>query len=304
MILSDQLIVLSKHNQSLLNGFLYYLKVEKGLAANTLISYKKDVQDCLLYVDKKAEDIVAGDLIDFFVNLQETGLSSASIARKRSALKVFFDFLQQEEYDLSMKFEDVPSIKYSQKLPDTLSEDEMLTLLDSIPTEDALGWRNKAMLELMYACGLRISETINLSVHDVFWQDQFVRVLGKGSKQRVVPIAEQSLGFLQFYHNHARPKLRKTNVTDFLFLNRFGKKLSRMGVWKIIEKQTLICGIKKHVSPHTFRHSFATHLLEAGANLRVVQMLLGHASINTTQIYTNIDNKFIIKEHKLHHPRG
>ncbi|MCF7794470.1 MAG: tyrosine recombinase XerD [Candidatus Cloacimonetes bacterium] len=295
---------LSKHNQSLLNSFLYYIKVEKGLSENSVESYHRDVQDCLFYLDKKVEDIKANDVIDFFVNLQEMGLSSSSIARKRSAIKVFFDYLSQEEFDTKMNFNEVPTIKYTQKLPDVLSQKEMLKLLDSIPTEDALGWRNKAMLELMYACGLRISEIINLSIHEVYWEEQVVRVMGKGSKQRAVPIADQSLEFLKYYYKNARPKLRKINLTDIMFLNRFGRKLSRMGVWKMIEKLTLQCGIKKHVSPHTFRHSFATHLLEAGANLRVVQMLLGHSSINTTQIYTNIDNKFIMKEHKLYHPRG
>ncbi len=294
----------SSHNESLLNGFLYYIKVEKGLALNSLESYYRDVQDCLFYLDKPAEKITVQDLIDFFVKLQEMGISSSSIARKRSAIKAFFDFLSQEDHDLSLVFDEVPTIKYSQKLPDVLTQREMLKFLDSIPTDDPIGWRNKAMLELMYASGLRISETINLSIHDVYWQESVVRVLGKGSKQRLVPIAAQSFDFLQNYRQQARPKLRRTNLTDILFLNRFGRKISRMGVWKIIEKLSLECSIKKHISPHTLRHSFATHLLEAGANLRAVQILLGHASINTTQIYTNIDNRFICKEHRLYHPRN
>ncbi|HPR18813.1 MAG TPA: site-specific tyrosine recombinase [Candidatus Cloacimonadota bacterium] len=296
--------VLSAHNQSLLNGFLYFIKVEKGLSANSRSSYQRDILDCLLYLDKKVEEIDSHDIIDFFVNLQEAGLSSTSIARKRSALKSFFDYLAEENIVLKLKFDDVPAIKYAQRLPDVISKDEMLGLLDSIKTDDPIGWRNKAMLELMYASGLRISETINLTLHDVYWDEKVVRVLGKGSKQRLVPIAEKSFDFLLDYKNHARPALRKTELTDVLFLNRFGKKLSRMGAWKIIEKISLEFGLKKHISPHTFRHSFATHLLEAGVNLRIVQIMLGHASINTTQIYTNIDNRYIKKEHKLHHPRG
>ena len=195
-------------------------------------------------------------------------------------------------------------MKYTQKLPDVLSVNEMLKLLESISTTTPIGLRNKAMLELMYASGLRISETINLSIHDFIWDERIVRVLGKGSKQRVVPIAESSFEFILQYREKGRSQLKKTSETDIFFLNRFGRKLSRMGVWKQIVKISMECGIKKHVSPHTFRHSFATHLLEAGANLRVVQMLLGHASINTTQIYTNIDSSFIRKEHKLYHPRG
>ena len=180
----------------------------------------------------------------------------------------------------------------------------MFKLLESIPTDNAQGLRNKAMLELMYASGLRISETIDLSIHDIFWEEQMVRVMGKGSKQRIVPVAEKSLDFMKKYNREGRPQLKKEKNTDHFFLNRFGNKISRMGVWKIIDKLCTEAGIRKHVSPHTFRHSFATHLLEAGANLRVVQMLLGHVSINTTQIYTNIDRKFIIEEHRLHHPRG
>ena len=296
--------LLNPHNQSLLNNFRYYMKVEKGLSANTLESYSRDVLDCLIYLNNNADSIRADDVVDFFVSLQEMGLSSSSIARKRSALSSFFKYLQDENLALKINFEDVPPIKYSQKLPDILSVNEMIKLLDSISTDDALGLRNKAMLELMYASGLRISETINLSIHDFFWSDKLVRVLGKGSKQRILPIAEQSFDFVLNYKNSGRTALKKTVETDIFFLNRFGKKLSRMGVWKLIEKLSLEGGIKKHISPHTFRHSFATHLLEAGANLRVVQMLLGHASINTTQIYTNIDSRFIRKEYRLHHPKG
>lgn len=294
---------LAKRNQSLLNGFLYYAKVEKGLSENSVESYHRDVLDCLLYINKPAEKITAADLIDFLVNLQELGLSASSIARKRSALKSFYNFLAEEDLSLELNFKEVPNVKYTQKIPDVLSRDKMLNFLDSIPTETALDWRNKAMLELMYACGLRISETINLSVHDVYWQEKVIRVMGKGSKQRLVPIAAKSMEFLDYYYQHSRSKLRKTNLTDILFLNRFGKKISRMGVWKVIEKLSLEYGIKKHISPHTFRHCFATHLLEAGANLRVVQMLLGHSSINTTQIYTNIDRNFIKKEYNLYHPK-
>lgn len=296
--------ILSVHNESLLNSFLFFLKVEKGLSENSRESYQRDISDCLQFLDKDAQTIEAKDVIDFFIKLQETGLSAASIARKRSALKSFFDFLRSEEYKPALNFDEIPKIKYHHSLPDVLSVTEMQKLLDSIPTSDALGWRNKAMLELMYASGLRISETINLSVHDIDWQEKIVRVSGKGNKQRIVPIADMSFDFLHRYYRDFRDQLRKIKVTDILFLNKSGNRLSRMGVWKIIEKLSLDCGLKKHVSPHTFRHSFATHILEAGANLRVVQMLLGHSSINTTQIYTNIDRQYIIKEHKLYHPRG
>lgn len=293
-----------QHNLAYLNSFRYHLKVEKGLSVNSIDSYISDLKDLLGYCNKQVEDLEAKDIIDYFVSLQYLGLENSSIARKRSSLKALVKFLDEEEIELKLDFSQVPTIKYSQKLPDILSLREMLKLLDSIDVSTPLGSRNKAMLELMYASGLRISEVIELTVHDIIWDESLVRVMGKGSKQRIVPIAEESLGYIKHYFQLDRSKILKEKQNGYLFLNRFGNKLSRMGIWKILDKQVLIAGIKKHISPHTMRHSFATHLLEAGANLRVVQLLLGHTSINTTQIYTNIDNRFIIKEHKLYHPRS
>jgi len=294
---------LSPHNQAYLNGFHYHLKVEKGLSENSLTSYEHDLFDFLNFLSKNAEEIVSADVINYFVGLQEIGLTASSIARKRSAVRTFYKFLEDEEVEILLRLDDIPTVKYSQKLPDVLSVKEMMRFLDGIPVDNPLGMRNKAMFELMYASGLRISETIDLTIHNIYWQEKIVNIMGKGGKQRIVPVAEKSLEFVEKYFHSARTELLKDKESDILFLNRFGRKMSRMGVWKIIEKLSLLTGIKKHISPHTFRHSFATHLLEAGANLRVVQMLLGHASINTTQIYTNIDRSFIIKEHRLYHPR-
>jgi integrase/recombinase XerD len=295
---------LSQHNRALLQNYQYHLKVEKGLSENSIESYENDISNLLTQVEKDIEKITNKDIINFFVTLQEIGLTNSTISRKRSSIRSFLKFLIEEEIEISTDVDDIPSIKPSQRLPDVLSVKQMLKLLDSIPTKKPTDIRNKAMLELMYATGIRISETINLSMHDVYWDDKVVRVLGKGGKQRVVPIAKKSLNYLKEYFDTARSLLRKDKSTDILFLNRFGNKLSRMGVWKVIDKLTQEAGISKHVSPHTFRHSFATHLLEAGANLRVVQMLLGHSSINTTQIYINIDNTFIMQEHRLYHPRN
>ena len=295
---------LSKHNRALLQNYQFHLKVEKGLSINSIESYENDICNLLTQTDKDIEKFTNKDVTDFFVTLQELGLTNSTIARKRSSIRSFLKFLIEEDIEISADVDDIPSIKPSQRLPDVLSVRQMLKLLDSIPNKKPTDMRNKAMLELMYATGVRISEAINLSMHDVYWDDKVIRVLGKGGKQRVVPIAQESLNFLADYFNSARSILRKDRNTDTLFLNRFGNKLSRMGVWKVIDKITNNAGISKHVSPHTFRHSFATHLLEAGANLRVVQMLLGHSSINTTQIYINIDNTFIMQEHRLYHPRG
>ena len=295
---------LSPHNLAHLNSFQYHLKVEKGLSTNSVENYVRDVRDLLIFLQKNSETIHSSGITNYFVNLQELGISNSSAARKRSSIRSYFKFLKEEEIKVSLNIDDIPRIRYSQKLPDVLTVREMLRLLDGIQTESVIGKRNKAMLELMYACGLRITETINLTIHDIFWDENLIRIMGKGGKQRIVPIARHSLDFVTGYKNNARKILKKEKDTDILFLNRFGNKLSRMGVWKIIDKLTITMGIQKHVSPHTFRHSFATHLLEAGANLRIVQMLLGHASINTTQIYTNIDTNFIVKEHKLYHPRS
>lgn len=295
---------LSKHNRAQLQNYQYHLKVEKGLSKNSIESYENDICNLLSEVEKDIEKITNKDIINFFVTLQGIGLTNSTIARKRSSIRSFLKFLIEEEVEISADADDIPSIKSSQRLPDVLSVKQMIKLLDSIPTEKPTEMRNKAMLELMYATGIRISETIDLSMHDVYWDDKLVRVMGKGGKQRVVPIAQVSMNYLKEYFDSARSLLRKDKNTDILFLNKFGNKLSRMGVWKVIDKITKEAGISKHVSPHTFRHSFATHLLEAGANLRVVQMLLGHSSINTTQIYINIDNTFIMQEHRLYHPRG
>lgn len=295
---------ISKHNLALLNNYQFHLKVEKGLSENSINSYQLDINNLLTEIDKDIEKITNKDVIDFLVTLQELGLANSSIARKRSSIRSFLKFLVDEEVPLQVVIDDIPSIKPSKRLPDVLSVKEMFKLLDNIPLEKPVDVRNKAMLELMYATGIRISETIDLSIHDIFWEEEVIRVLGKGGKQRVVPVAGASLKYLKKYINTSRAILRKGKSVDILFLNRFGDKLSRMGVWKVIDKLTKTSGISKHVSPHTFRHSFATHLLEAGANLRVVQMLLGHSSINTTQIYTNIDSSFIKQEHRLHHPRS
>jgi integrase/recombinase XerD len=295
---------LDAHNKAILNSFCYHLQVEKGLSENTLESYKRDLIDFLSFHEKKCETITAKEIIDYLVNLQSLGLLTSSIARKRSAIKAFFVFLSEEEIPIATKTTDIPKIKYQHHIPDVLSVREMMKFLNSLPSDSALGMRNKAIFELLYATGMRISELINLTLHDVLWDDAVVKISGKGGKQRLVPIAYQSLQFVIDYVEQARDILKKEKQTAVLFLNRSGNKLSRMGVWKIIDNHALKIGLKKHVSPHTFRHSFATHLLEAGANLRVVQILLGHSSINTTQIYTNIDKGFLIKEHRLYHPRG
>ncbi len=295
---------MDNHNTALLNGFKFYLQVEKGLSENTVSNYLSDIREFLGYIEKPFEKYTEYDITDFLSALQDLGIKNSSIARKRSSLKALFDYLT-EEYDKTIvNFDLVPSVKYKRNYPDVLTERQMFKLLDSIDTDTALGYRNKAMIELMYASGLRVSEVINLTVHDFSWNESMVKVSGKGNKQRVVPVAEISMEFVRNYFVSYRPLILKTKHTDIFFLNKFGNKLTRMGIWKILQKLALNANIKTKISPHTIRHSFATHLLERGANLRVIQLLLGHESINTTQIYTNIDTKYIIKQHKKYHPRG
>ncbi len=295
---------MKNHNKALINGYKFYLRVEKGLSDNTVNNYLSDINEFINFDIKNLEDYTEYDVINFLAALQDIGIQNASIARKRSALKSLFEYLADEFERVIVNFSSIPTIRYRRNFPDVLTVKQMIKLLDGIQTKSTLGYRNKAMFELMYACGLRVSEVIDISVHDIYWKEKMIRILGKGSKQRIVPIADISLEYVKTYLNSYRPLLLKTKQSDILFLNKFGDKLSRMGVWKILQKIATDAKIKTHISPHTIRHSFATHLLERGANLRVIQMLLGHESINTTQIYTNIDTKYIIKQHKKYHPRS
>ena len=293
-----------KHNRALLNNFRYFIQTEKGLSKNTIVSYVSDIESFLVFCNKSFNNVSNSDFVDFFVSLQKIGVSSNSLSRKKSSIKSFITFLLEEGLKLTIELEKLPQIKHSKNLPLALSTYEMKKMLEFYQKPDALSVRNRAILEFMYATGTRVSEVINLSEHDIYWDDKLIRVLGKGSKQRYVPILETSISYLKNYIQSSRAKLLKTGQTDILFLNRFGRKLSRMGMWKIIEKAARESFIKKEVSPHTIRHTFATHLLEGGANLRVIQILLGHTSINTTQIYTNIDTKYIVSVHKKYHPRA
>ena len=287
-----------------INGFFFHLKTEKGLAENTIASYKVDLNDFFEYSAKKPAEIVHEDLVGYFNELRESGLDNNSIARRRSTLRSFFAFQLNEELPVQINPDDIPSVTYRQQLPDVLSVDEMLQLLDAIPLITSIDYRNKAIMELMYATGIRVSEALNLTESDIYWDQELIRVFGKGRKERHIPVVSQSLDYVRDYTLNHRTKLLKNHNVPNLFLNYLGKPLSRMGFWKVMQDLVLRAGIKKHVSPHTIRHSFATHLLEAGANLRIVQTLLGHVSINTTQIYTNIDLTHIKETHRLYHPRA
>jgi len=288
----------------LVNSFVYHIKVEKGLAANSVESYKRDILDFLFWKTSDIASYSAQDLTAYLAELVSIGLVNTSIARKRVALKQFFSFLADNDIAANVDFDQVPKIKLSQHLPDFLTIEAMLGLLDGLPSETVLEKRNKAMLELLYCTGMRISELLNLTTHDLNFGEQVILVRGKGSKQRFVPFVDSVASLLQAYLGQLRPALLQFQQSDVLFLNNRGQKLSRMGFWKILRKITLEAGIKQEITPHTFRHSFATHLLEGGVNLRIVQVLLGHSSLNTTQIYTHVDTRYLIETHRLYHPRA
>ncbi len=296
----------NKHNRALLNRFRSFLKLEKGLSDNTIESYTNDLVQFMEDVDRDVETLTTEPIVNHLVYLQEIGLAFSSIARKRSTIVSFYKFLSEEDFSLQFNIESIPPVKPPKRLPEVLSKEEILEFLDALPLETPLQYRNKAMFELMYATGVRISEVIGASIHDIQWENHVLRVTGKGNKQRIVPIAGESLKYLRLYIDKYRLLLRREKHTDVLFLNRSGKGLSRMGVWKILREEAKKLGFKwwQKLHPHIIRHSFATHLLEGGANLRTVQLLLGHVSINTTQIYTNIDMQHIIEQHRLYHPRG
>jgi integrase/recombinase XerD len=292
-----------------LKEYLTTLKLERNLSGNTVSSYKNDISSLLGFL--KTLDITdpsrvsKKELNSFFSSLNKTGLSSNSAARYYSSIKGFFRYLFIQNYIKENPMEKVSSPKLKKGLPLVLSVTEVDSILSSPDTSNVLGLRDKALLELLYACGVRVSELLGLKVSDLFFNEEMIRVFGKGSKERLVPVGRSAVEWVKKYLIKSRPMLEKKYKSEnFLFLNKKGTKLSRMGIWKIVDRYVKDAGIKKEVHPHTFRHSFATHLLEGGADLRAVQEMLGHADISTTQIYTHIDREYIKQMHKDFHPRG
>lgn len=292
-----------------IDEYLAVLKLEKNLSDNSVKSYKSDLTRLLNFlVDKKISDYNEVDhhiISQFLQLLKSNGLTGSSASRYLSSLRGFFSYLYANNYIMKDPTERVSSAKVIRKLPEVLSLYEIEKILEQPDTSDKLGLRDKAILELFYSSGLRVSELIELKISDLFLDDEVIRVLGKGSKQRIVPVGSSAVKWLREYILKSRPLLeQRIRSKNYIFLNLRGTKLSRMGVWKIVERYTKDAGIKKEVHPHTFRHSFATHLLEGGADLRSVQEMLGHSDISTTQIYTHIDREYIKQVHKDFHPRG
>ncbi len=293
--------------QEYLSKYLSHLSIEKGLSNNSLLSYENDLNRYLKFLQtqkvESLEKIKPEHISRLIWQLRQKNLKANSISRNLSAIRGFHKFLVKQDFSTADPTLVLESPKIGRKLPLVLSYPEVNKILEQPEVLTFLGLRDKAILEVMYACGLRISELIGLSVNDIFLKDGFIRVFGKGSKERVVPIGSEAVHWLKRYLVKSRPNLAKQFSQNILFLNNRGKKLSRMGVWKILKFYVNKAGIKKRVYPHTLRHCFATHLLEGGADLKAVQEMLGHADISTTEIYTHLDTSYLKQVHKEAHPR-
>ncbi len=292
-----------------LKDYYSFLKFEKGLAKNTLDSYKHDLKVYVTFMTSiginEFLDIKSSDLEAFILELSELYYSNSTIARYIASIRGLHSFLFSTNKVSADITELIEAPQVDRKLPEVLSYEMIEEILSQIDVSTPLGIRDRAIIELLYACGLRVSELINLRFSDIFFDDEIITIFGKGSKERVIPIGTEAIKWLDTYEKKARNFLLKDNKEEgIVFLNQRGKKITRMGVWKIIDKYVKQTTINFSVHPHSFRHAFATHLLEGGADLRVVQEMLGHSSITTTQIYTHLDKSYIKEVHKSFHPRA
>lgn len=282
--------------------FAYYLKVERQMSPNTVAAYCADVSDFLASCGKPGESADSADVEDY-VALRSKDLSKRSQARLLSSLRSYFDWLILEGDRRDNPCDRVDTPKLGRYLPAVLSVEEVSAIMESVDLRSPQGVRDRAILEVLYGCGLRVSEVCGLLISQVYLQEGFVRVVGKGNKERLVPLGEMAADSFSAWLE-VRPVPSSPEFSDIAFLNRFGAPLSRVSVFNMIKKQSLLAGVRKEISPHTFRHSFATHLIENGADLRVVQEMLGHESILTTEIYTHIDSRTWQAAVLEHHPRN
>lgn len=290
-----------------LDRFLHYLVVEKGLSSNTIEAYSHDLNRFLMYLQQREiaelHQVSKGDIRGFLLLLKKEGLSSKTLARILVSIRVFFRFLVEEAILSSSPAEEIDSPKIPRTLPNILDLDEVERLLDQ-PDQSLQGLRDRAMLELLYATGMRVSELMRLHLNHVHLEAGYVLLFGKGSKERIVPIGDEAMRWVQRYLQESRRQLLKGRESDFLFISRYGKPMSRQQFWKSIKAYGKKAGIRKRITPHLLRHSFASHLLERGADLRSVQLMLGHVDISTTQIYTHVTGERLKKIHQQYHPRG
>ena len=294
--------------EEIMEQFLNYLSVERGLSSNTISSYRADLVRFVSFLEKhsvkSAGEIKKEDLMKYLLTLKDSGLSVNSISRNLAAIKTFYKFLVNEKYVKENVAGILESPKLWKKLPNVLSIDEVARLLGAPDNRNWMGIRDRASLELLYATGMRVSELVNLKISNLNMDVGFIRCIGKGSKERIIPLGGKAKEAIKRYLDKTRGKLAKgRDQENSLFLTRLGKRMSRQSFWKMIKSYASRAGIKKDISPHILRHSFATHLLERGADLRIVQEMLGHADISTTQIYTHINKERLKSIHHKYHPR-
>jgi integrase/recombinase XerD len=291
-----------------LDRFLNYLIVEKGLSKNTIEAYSHGLNRFLNYLRRKGMEEVGEisklDIREFLLFLKKKGLSSKTLARNLVSIRVFLRFLTEESILSANPAEEIESPKTAKTLPEILSLEEVETLLEQPDTQIPQGMRDRAMLEMLYATGMRVSELTQLQVNHVHLEAGYVLIYGKGSKERIVPIGNEAMKWARRYMGETRERLLKKRESPFLFVNRSGKPMSRQHFWKSIKAYGRRAGIRKRIAPHLIRHSFASHLLERGADLRSVQLMLGHVDISTTQIYTHVTGERLKKIHQRYHPRG
>ncbi|HTG64897.1 MAG TPA: site-specific tyrosine recombinase/integron integrase [Flavobacterium sp.] len=293
---------------SYIKSYQSYLKIERGLSKNTVANYSFDIERLCLFLSEHRIEIsplkIGEETIQQFVYTISGQVNARSQARIISGLKSFFSYLIFEDYRVDNPMELIEAPKTGRKLPDTLAVEEIDTLISAIDLSSNEGERNRAMLETLYGCGLRVSELVSLKISDLFFEEGFIKITGKGNKDRFVPIANLTKKYILLYKDNVRVNVPvKKEYSDTLFLNRRGGQLTRAMVFTIINNLASKIGLKKKISPHTFRHSFATHLLENGADLRSIQLMLGHESITTTEIYLHLDRKFLTEVLENCHPR-
>ena len=295
-----------KSNENLINDFIDCLRFERRLSKNTIVSYQRDLEKYRFFLNSsKIKEIlnVSNDQILYFLEFLYKTQSSSSVSRVLATLRTFYKYLVRDGKIQKNPFSSIKNPKMPKKILEVLNEQEVKKFLESIPSSTYLELRDKAMFELLYACGMRVSEIVDLKLADIDFDEGLIRFIGKGNKERITPIGDSAKDYLGKYIGAARYNLERERKSENVFLNKNGQKLTRQGFWKILKKYAGKVNTGKNLYPHLFRHSYATHMLERGADLRIVQELLGHSSISTTQIYTNINKKHVKETYFKYHPR-
>jgi integrase/recombinase XerD len=297
---------LSPQDAAELDTFIDHLWLEDGLSKNTLESYRLDLTSFALWLTPQSKQLLTVDQADIqqYLAVKFPQSKPRSISRLIASMRRFYRYLMRDNKISLDPTIQIQSPKLPRSLPKSLNEDEVIALLNAPNISEPAGLRDRAMLELLYACGLRVSELVGVKVTEVSLSDGVVRITGKGSKTRLVPMGEEAVDWISRYLNEARPDILQKRLCDALFVTNRGDEMTRQAFWYLIKRYALLAGINKHMSPHVLRHAFATHLLNHGADLRVVQMLLGHSDISTTQIYTHVARERLKQLHSMHHPRG